>query len=880
MGNIADALYRFLQANRGLPFRAMSVFNYLLEAALAGGVLILLMLLVRRFLRGRLGNRAIYVAWLLVAVRLLTPLAIPNPLMNELRPTWSQDAAARPVADQVRVRFNDALNDFAYELSAAQYRAAQEQGMSRQEYNRSLEGDTFPEVLQQFGYANSYGWTGKWFLLAYGAAAVGVAGWMIAVNAAFRRRLRRSRAGELSPSMQETYLALCSRVGVKPLPVQLVDPLPGACLTGVFRPVICLPLTMREEDIPYALQHELCHYKARDNWWSMLRLICCAVQWFNPLVWIAAKCVRTDCELACDDRVTASMGEEDRRAYAEVLLTSAARRSAPGLAVVATGMTMNGRRLKQRIAAILENRVVRRWAATAFLCAACVVAAMAVCTEESDPMSQRRPGYDNDLNDMPLATDWYAPSDLAAGSWNSLSAQAAAYMNHSLLGGRGYYSVSIVEDDAGVSASVSGSGNYYGDVSLLRLDKNGQLISYRAKNAGGDWVQNDRTTPPNTDEAVLSYVQALSDAFFGGAEVSGYDPAFACAVNKGERNGYQFHASIGGAAYRFILDMDWMVFDRIERLDVPSGGMVRDQLDAVQAMWDALSALGVSDPGHAMTFVQWRKADQSWLVTMYADNTSPDEYHTALAARFGEQPRYTLEMIVPAFGGEAGEITLKPLTFTLAEEIPGNAPTSVTMVYTETYNLIAGEKLMRDDTLPVGVPYTIVAQGNEAKALMGGAYQEYPGFVLIRYESPLYGTTVDRWTQDPEAWRLRDVGVEATPIPDAHRETLTCDGITIPAVNKVNDPNFSGFAAAPETALSAEEALAVAVRAVEAHYGLPAENLLVYQLSYGYRPDAPDFTAPYWQFDFYINDYDFFEVIFHDPDGEVLYISGPSEGNG
>ena len=232
MGNIADGLYRFLNANRGLPFRAMSVFNYLLEAALAGGVLILLMLLVRKFLRGRLGNRAVYVAWLLVAVRLLTPLAIPNPLMNELRPTHSMDAAARPVADQFRVRFNDALNDFAYALNSIPWRQALDDGMSREEYNRTREGNTFPEILQKLGFANSYGWTGKWFLIGYGAAGLGVAAWMAAGNASFRRRLKKSRAGSLSPAMEETYRALCSRVGVKPLPVYLADPLPGACLVS------------------------------------------------------------------------------------------------------------------------------------------------------------------------------------------------------------------------------------------------------------------------------------------------------------------------------------------------------------------------------------------------------------------------------------------------------------------------------------------------------------------------------------------------------------------------------------------------------------------------------------------------------------------------
>lgn len=879
MGNLAERLYSFLQQNRGLPFRAMTVFNYLLEAALAGGVLILLMLLVRRFLRGRLGNRAVYVAWLLVAVRLLVPLAIPNPLMNELRPTWSQDAAARPVADQVRVRFNDALNDFAYELNSRQYRVAQEEGMTRQEYNRSLEGNTFPEVLAQFGYANSYGWTGKWFLLGYGAVAAGVAVWMTAANAAFRRRLKKSRAGTLSGDVLAQYTALCAELGMKPLPVYLADPLPGACLAGVMKPAIYLPLSMKAADIPYALRHELCHYRAHDNWWSVLRLICCAVQWFNPLVWIAARCVRTDCELACDDRVAAMLDDDDRRAYAEVLLTSAARRSEPGVAVAATGMTMKGKRLKQRISAIIGNKAVRRWAARAFLCAACVIALMAFCTAESDPMSQHRPGFDNDRSNLPTVEEVYGgiqPVDENA----TLVQRAAAYLNNELLGGRGYYSMSVAETEAGVSAAASGSGAYFGDVSVLHVDTEGKIVKFRGRNAGADWLTSDRTTPPNTDEAMQDFLTALSESCFGGAAVTDYTPG--TAMEKGEQLAYSFRATIGGTAYDFVFDLDWHRFDRIERVDAPETAMLHDQLDAVKYLWDAVSALGIDDPGHAMTFVQWQGASSEWLVTMYVDELAPEAYQRALTAKFGEQPRWTLELRVPLFSGEVGEVTCKPIVYTQVEA-SADAPTGVTNVYTETYNLIAGEDLMRDDTLPMGVPYTIVAKASEE--LLGAAYYEYKDFVLIRYESPRYGgAVVDRWTQDPEQWRLREVGVETTPIPDALRETLVYRAgdteIAIPAVNKANDPQYSGFTDAPEGALTPEAALAIAVRAVEEEYGVPAEALLVYQLSYGYRPEAADFTAPYWQFDIYITDYMTYEVIFHDPDGSLLYISAPGQGNG
>lgn len=41
-------LFNFLHDHRGLPFRSMEVFNYLLEAAVLGGVMILLLMLARR----------------------------------------------------------------------------------------------------------------------------------------------------------------------------------------------------------------------------------------------------------------------------------------------------------------------------------------------------------------------------------------------------------------------------------------------------------------------------------------------------------------------------------------------------------------------------------------------------------------------------------------------------------------------------------------------------------------------------------------------------------------------------------------------------------------------------------------------------------------
>ena len=93
--------------------RTATVFNYLVEAELIGSAVMIGVLLVRFFLRKHLGSRFTRALWLLVALRLLLPIALPNPLMNALKPTLSVDAGIRPMADQVRTRLGDAATAWA-----------------------------------------------------------------------------------------------------------------------------------------------------------------------------------------------------------------------------------------------------------------------------------------------------------------------------------------------------------------------------------------------------------------------------------------------------------------------------------------------------------------------------------------------------------------------------------------------------------------------------------------------------------------------------------------------------------------------------------------------------------------------------------------------
>lgn len=340
--------------------RSMTIFNYLLEATVFGSVLILLIIAVRALLRQRLGNRPIYAAWLLAALRLLLPITIPNPAMDEFRPGFSADVQARPVADQVRQRVIDA----GYEVSA----------------RISSSGE---DLIGGLAQETTLGNTGRWFLIGWLALCLLVAGWLLWRRLRFCRRVKQHRVRLLDGEQLKDYQALCERYKVKPVPVYWVDRQSTGCVVGIWKPFIALPLSTPEVHVPLVLAHELCHRKAHDNLWGVVRILCCAIHWFNPLVWLAAWFSWTDSELACDDRVTARLQDMDRLAYANAIVSAAELRD-DGAAGV--GASFTDQHLRRRVTSIIQCVKGSRWAVAIGSLLAAVALIFSFATSESEPL--------------------------------------------------------------------------------------------------------------------------------------------------------------------------------------------------------------------------------------------------------------------------------------------------------------------------------------------------------------------------------------------------------------------------------------------------------------------------------------------------------------
>jgi len=191
---------------------------------------------------------------------------------------------------------------------------------------------------------------GVWLLL--GRLVVGA--WVAA------RIVHRARALEHT-SWQRTLHEVADRLGLDDVP-RLVqsDTVKMPFATGLLGPVIVLPAESEHwtaERRCALLIHELAHIQRRDLLGHVVSRIACALYWFHPLVWTAARRLRAESERACDD--LALMLGTPASDYAEHLLEVATDARDDRMPAVALAMAKPSE-LEGRMLAILDPHRRRR----------------------------------------------------------------------------------------------------------------------------------------------------------------------------------------------------------------------------------------------------------------------------------------------------------------------------------------------------------------------------------------------------------------------------------------------------------------------------------------------------------------------------------------
>jgi beta-lactamase regulating signal transducer with metallopeptidase domain len=137
--------------------------------------------------------------------------------------------------------------------------------------------------------------------------------------------------------------------------IKVSSELDSPAVMGLFHPTIVVPreaLDWSLERCRLVLVHELAHIRHRDVLVQAVADLACALHWGNPLVWICARRLRMEREIAADDAVLAAGVQPSR--YAEELVAVATSLAMPSALAMAERSS-----LETRVTSILASRLAR-----------------------------------------------------------------------------------------------------------------------------------------------------------------------------------------------------------------------------------------------------------------------------------------------------------------------------------------------------------------------------------------------------------------------------------------------------------------------------------------------------------------------------------------
>ncbi|HIX32603.1 MAG TPA: M56 family metallopeptidase [Candidatus Gemmiger avium] len=261
----------------------MELFVSILNMSIASSVLFLLVLLLRRLLRGLGSAGFLYLLWLPLLFRMLVPYSLPSPasLFN---------------------LFGKSLSTPGGVLLSVTYFDPQQPVL------QSVAGGEHLVTKELLGFA-----AGLW-----AAVAVIQAAWVLARYFLLRKKLARGRSADLT-AMESLF---ARATGGKRVPVIYTTAVAAPLVFGFLHPKIALPVKMQgqTEGTEYILLHELTHVRRRDYMVLQLFTAAAILHWFNPLAWLARRLMIQDMEAACDERVLGLLNSDRRVEYAQTLL--------------------------------------------------------------------------------------------------------------------------------------------------------------------------------------------------------------------------------------------------------------------------------------------------------------------------------------------------------------------------------------------------------------------------------------------------------------------------------------------------------------------------------------------------------------------------------
>ena len=302
-------------------------------------ILIVVLILLRKIMRGKVSCKAQYLSWIILPVFVLICFFVSIPVSIEMERDVSvyenEVAEQENLAEQENIVF---IDEFVSDENGYQF-------------DSSYEEKTAPVYVQPERPVRK---TVDYKMLALtiwliGSTVIGTG--FLVINLVFAGKIRKER------KLFSTY----EHGGLKVYKIKGLDS------PFLFWNRIYIPEELNPDSANYSLSlyHEYCHYRFGDCFWNVFRSLFVTVLWFDPLAWVVYFLVQHDSELAVDEKVIESIGEDNRLKYGEMLLSYISNFSGYNrLLPVSTSITGKSRSLmKTRIINIANKTNAKRYAA-------------------------------------------------------------------------------------------------------------------------------------------------------------------------------------------------------------------------------------------------------------------------------------------------------------------------------------------------------------------------------------------------------------------------------------------------------------------------------------------------------------------------------------
>ena len=296
----------------------------LFQMSVAGGVLILFIVLIRALAIHRLPKTTFLALWMIAALRLLLPFSIP-------------------LTFNIHIGL-DVFSDVVQELPSGNI-ASTLPGDSPPSYDI---GTAVPSPATEHISTFEILWLVGVLLLA------------IYFSISYFRSMRKFRMSipDNTPYIQNW---LTAHQISRPLAVRSSDLISSPLTYGILHPVILLPKKLDRNDqvaLKYVLTHEYVHIRRIDAITKILFAAVLCIHWFNPFVWVMYVLANRDMELSCDAWVIRMMGAKNRSSYALMLIKMEERRN--GMSALCNHFGKNA--ISERIEAIMKFKKTSIWA--------------------------------------------------------------------------------------------------------------------------------------------------------------------------------------------------------------------------------------------------------------------------------------------------------------------------------------------------------------------------------------------------------------------------------------------------------------------------------------------------------------------------------------